>query len=58
MAYKTLFKETCIVFIKYFAVNWVFASKVSYKTEHIKFRFKLLRRVKNPKMFTYMKNSN
>jgi len=53
--YKEMFQYVSIVFIKYFSVNWIFNSKLSYKEEHLKYRFKMLRRVKNPELFTYLK---
>jgi len=57
-AYKRLFKAISEVFIKYFSVNWIFHSKVFHKEAHLKFRFKMLRRIQSPELFTYMKNAN
>jgi hypothetical protein len=56
-AYKRIFTELSEVFIKYFSVNWIFHSKVFHKEAHLKFRFKMLRRIRNPELFTYLKNS-
>jgi len=54
--YKKLFKEISEVFIKYFSVNWIFSGKVLHKQAHLKFRFKMLRRIRCPELFTYLKN--
>ena len=54
-AYKKLFQEISIIFLKYFSVNWIFGGKLMHKKAHLKFRFKMLRRVKNPEHFTYLK---
>jgi len=55
-AFKRIFKEVSIWFIKFFSVNWVYSSKVSDKITHIKYRFKILRRIKNPEYFTYLES--
>ena len=55
--YKNLFKEVSIIFMKYFSVNWIYSGKLVHKNAHLKFRFKMLRRVKNPEHFTYLKTS-
>lgn len=52
---KRIFREIGIVFIKYFSVNWVFSGRLTYKMEHLKFQSKMLRRLKNPELFTYLK---
>jgi len=57
IAYKNLFKEISEIFIKYFSVNWIFHSKVHYKQAHLKFRFKILRRIQKPELFTYLQSS-
>jgi len=54
-AYKKIFQEVSIIFLKYFCVNWIFHSKVIQKNAHMKFRFKMLRRVQDPEHFTYLK---
>ena len=46
------------VFIKNFSVNWIYNSRVFHKKAHLKFRFKMLRRIQNPKLFTYLKKKN
>jgi len=54
--YKRVFQQTCVIFVKFFSVNWVYNSKVSDKVTHVKYRFKLLRRIRNPEYFTYLEN--
>jgi len=54
-AYKRVFQEISIIFLKYFCVNWIFHSKIIQKNAHMKFRFKMLRRVQDPEHFTYLK---
>jgi len=53
--YKRLLKKMGEVFIKYFSVNWIFSGKMTYKEAHLKYRFKMLRRVLNPERFTFLK---
>ena len=52
--FKRIFKELCEIFLKYFSVNWIFHGKMFHKTQHLKYRYKMLRRVKQPEMFTYL----
>lgn len=52
--YRKLYRISAETFIKYFSVNWIYNSKVKYKESHVKYRGKLLRRIRNPKLFTYM----
>jgi len=56
-AYKDIFKEVSVTFLKYFAVNWIYGGKLMHKNAHLKYRFKMLRRVQNPEFFTYLKTS-
>ena len=56
--YKKVFKEVCEIFVKCFSVNWIFNSKVSDKLTHLKYRFKVLRRIRRPECFTYIENFN
>jgi hypothetical protein len=53
--YKKLYQLIGEVFIKFFSVNWIFSSRLTYKDAHLKFRNKMLRRLKNPELFTYIK---
>ena len=55
--YKELFSEISVVFLKFFAVNWLFSGKVKHRLEHLKYRHKMLRRVQNPELFTFLKGS-
>lgn len=55
VAYKTIFSELCIIFMKFFSVNWIFGGKLCDKKIHLKYRFKILRRIQNPEFFTYLK---
>ena len=54
-AFKRIFKEVSIIFIKYFSVNWIFSGKLCDKMTHLKYRFKILRRIRSPEHFTYLK---
>ena len=53
--YKQIFSEISVVFIKFFSVNWIFSGKVKYRLEHMKYRHKMLRRIRNPELFTFLK---
>lgn len=57
ISFKKIFREISEVFIKYFSVNWVFNSKIFHKEAHLKFRYKMLRRIQYPELFTYLKSS-
>ena len=52
---KRVFQSACVAFMKYFSVNWIYNSKVSDKLTHLKYRFKILRRIQDPQHFTYLK---
>ena len=52
---KRVFQSVCEIFLKNFSVNWIFNSKVSDKLAHLKYRFKILRRVRDPQHFTYLR---
>jgi hypothetical protein len=54
-SFKRLFQAISKVFIKDFSINWIFDGKLKYKREHIFFRFRMLRRIERPEMFTYLK---
>lgn len=54
-AFKRVFKQISIIFINYFSVNWIFNGKLTQKQAHLKYRYKMLRRIKNPELFTYLK---
>jgi len=55
---KRTFQKISEIFLKYFSVNWIFSSKVSDKLAHLKYRFKMLRRIQNPSYFGYLQDFN
>ena len=55
MTLKKIFKMISEVFIKNFSVNWITHGKVTHKLVYLKFRSKMLRRVQNPELFTYVR---
>ena len=55
---KRIFRMIGEVFIKYFSVNWITHGRITYKMAHLKFRHRMLRRVRNPALFTYLKGYN
>ncbi len=52
--FKGLFQEACRVFLKHFWVNWIYNSKVEDKPKYLTYRGRLLRRIENPELFTYL----
>ena len=53
--FKQVFQKICEEFIIYYSANWIFnSSKIKDMKGHIDARFKMLRRVQNPKYFTYI----
>ncbi len=52
IGFKKSAQSLAETFIKFFSVNWIFSGKLTYKMEYLKFRNKLLRRVRNPELFT------
>ncbi len=54
-ALKRAFRLIGEIFVKYFSVNWIFAGKMKYKKAYLKYRFKMLRRIRNPELFTYLR---
>lgn len=57
-ACKRTFKGISEIFIKFFCVNWIYNSKLADKSLHLSYRFKILRRIRNPEHFTYLENFN
>lgn len=53
--YKRIYRELAEIFIKMFSVNWISHGKMGHKDTYLKYRFKMLRRVRNPEWFTYLK---
>jgi hypothetical protein len=56
-AYKRIFRGAGLAFVKYFSVNWIYHSKMKYRDAHLKFRFRMMRRIQNPELFTYLKGN-
>jgi len=54
-AFKRLFCSIGEIFIKYFSVNWIFNGKMNYRKAYLKYRFKMLRRIQSPELFTYLR---
>jgi len=54
-AFKRIFQKISVIFIKDFSVNWIFNGKLTQKQAHLKYRYKMLRRIQNPELFTYLK---
>jgi hypothetical protein len=53
--YKKMTQRLGEIFVKFFSINWIFSSRLNYKDAHLKARFKVLRRIRNPAMCTYFK---
>jgi hypothetical protein len=53
---KKVFQEICVVFLKFFCVNWIFSGKVIDKAAHLNYRHKILRRIKSPALFTHLED--
>ncbi len=54
--FKKMFQELCVIFMKFFSVNWIYHGKMLERTKYIKYRGKMLRRVQNPEYFTYLES--
>jgi len=54
VACKKVFTGIAEIFVKYFSVNWITHGRVTHKLTYLKYRFKILRRVQNPHLFTYI----
>ena len=54
--YKQVFQEVSIIFLKFFCINWLYNSKINEKVEHLNYRFKIQRRIKDPEHFTYLRD--
>lgn len=52
--FRAVFRELCEVFLKHFAVNWIFECKSNSKDALLLCRFKMLRRVQSPSKFTHL----
>ena len=56
MKLKAVFRDISEVFVSDFALNWIFSCRSQYKATLLSYRFKLLRRVRDPACFTYLKS--
>ena len=54
-AFKIVFQSIAETFINSFSVNWIYSGRMMNKKVHLKLRFKILRRIQNPELFTYLK---
>lgn len=54
--FKKVFQELCIVFMKFFSVNWIYHGKMFERNKYLQYRGKMLRRVQNPEYFTYLES--
>lgn len=54
---KKAFQWISEVFIKYFSVNWIIHGKMTHKLTYLKYRYKMLRRVQKPDLFTYVRST-
>ena len=54
--FKLVFQELCIIFVKYFSVNWIYSGKMNEKPKYLQYRGKMLRRVQQPEYFTYLES--
>jgi hypothetical protein len=55
-AFKRIYKRIGEIFIKFYSVNWIFNGRLNYKDAHLKFRNRMLRRLKNPDSFNHIKS--
>ena len=54
--FKRIFQELCRIFIKFFSVNWIYNGKLADKFKYVQYRGKILRRVQDPRHFTYLES--
>jgi len=54
--FKRMFQELCVIFMKFFSVNWIYHGKMLERTKYLRYRGKMLRRVQNPEYFTYLES--
>lgn len=52
---RKVFAAISEVFIKFFSVNWIYSGRLTHKNSHLQFRFKLLRRIRSPESFTFLR---
>jgi len=56
--FKKMFRDLALIFIKYFAVNWIFSGRLEHRQTYLRFRFKMMRRIRNPEKFTFIMMKN
>jgi len=54
--FKPIFQKLSEIFIKFFSVNWIYNGRLEDKFKYIQYRGKMLRRVQDPRHFTYLEN--
>jgi len=54
-AYKEVFRRIGEAFIKFFSVNWIYNGKLQHKEAHPRYRFKMLRALRYPEIFTFLR---
>lgn len=52
--FKHIFQKVGETFVKYFSVNWIFNGRLKQRKAHLAYRFKILRRIQNPHLFTHL----
>jgi len=57
-AFKRLFQKVSMIFVKFFSVRWIYNSKIVEKLIHLKYRLRILRRLRNPEYFTHLEGFN
>jgi len=55
MLCKKAFQWIGEIFIKYFSVNWIIHGRMTHKMTYLKYRHKMLRRIRLPEHFTYVR---
>ena len=56
MKLKAVFRDMSEIFVRDYALNWIFSCRSQYKSTLLGYRFKILRRVRDPAYFTYLKS--
>jgi len=50
--YKKIYRGLAEVFIKCFSVNWIIHGRMAHKDVYLKYRFRMLSKIRNPEDFT------
>ena len=51
---KIIFQKICVIFLKFFCLNWLYNGKIVDRIAHLRYRLKMLRRVLSPAEFTHL----